>query len=106
MTVKDYIIEDFSPFEIKPSDADFYRLKKNGVNIDDDIDSVDSRIVLEFELWLVRKYKDNVIKSITEQGFSASWQDNRVYSFYSLLCEELGVPKEGQSRITDASDLW
>ena len=107
MTIRDYIVQKFQSFGIELSEADFSDFQdKYGISPDSDKSSENTRIIKLFMIDIMDQYKGNTLKSISESGFSVSWGDDRLGSFYNSLCEELEIPNKYITTIEDATNKW
>lgn len=90
MTIKDYIVSKFQPFGINLSEADISDISMT-VNIDEELTQENRNIVY---LSLVNTVIPQLLlraKSISESGFSVSFDTKDVLSYYSWLCGQLGI---------------
>lgn len=107
MTIKEYITDKFQSFGITLSKADLFDVSMS-VNMNDDMTSENrNRVYLALiktviPQWLLRA------KTVSENGFSISWDSEALLKWYSWLCSELGIEDElnGTTSIEDGSDLW
>ena len=97
MTVKDYITQKCSTFGIQVSDADILDMKiVSGLEDDTSVDGDNMNLInlgfIEFIPQLLLR-----ATSISESGFSMSWNIEGIKSFYSMLCDKYGV----EDKLTD-----
>jgi hypothetical protein len=90
MILKDYITEKLSTFGIQVSDADlldmqFYSGLDEGEELNADNINLVNIGLIDFIPQLLLK-----ATSVSENGFSMSWDINGIKSFYSMLCEKYG----------------
>lgn len=94
MIVKDYIQQRFQTFGIKLSEADLYDMCLNAnISGDGEMDkdnhaSVSVAIAKFIPSLLLRA------TSISESGFSMSWNIEGIKEFYSFLCKQYGLKDE------------
>lgn len=94
MTVKEYISSKFQSFGIQVSEADLLDMSLNAkkelsdeVNRDD-IDAISVAMAHFIPSLLLRA------TSISESGFSMSWNIQGIKDYYSLLCKQYGLKDE------------
>ncbi|MFA6728219.1 MAG: DUF6706 family protein [Prevotella sp.] len=97
MTVKDYITQKCSTFGIQVSDADILDMKiVSGLEDDTSVDGDNMNLInmgfIEFIPQLLLR-----ATSISESGFSMSWNIEGIKSFYSMLCDKYDV----EDKLTD-----
>ena len=90
MIVKDYITQKFSTFGIQVSDADLLDMYlASGLSEGTEIDSDNMNLInlgfIEFIPQLLLR-----ATSVSESGFSMSWDISGIKTFYSLLCDKYG----------------
>nr|DAU01912.1 MAG TPA: hypothetical protein [Caudoviricetes sp.] len=94
MIVRKYISDKFQSFGIQVSEADLLDMSLNAkVAISDDVmsDNVDSISVA------IAQFIPSLLlrpTSISESGFSMSWNTQGVKDYYSLLCKKYGLKDE------------
>ena len=94
MNVRKYISDKFQSFGIQVSEADLLDMSLNAnVAIDDDVmsDNVDSISVA------IAHFIPSLLArptSISESGFSMSWNPQGLKDYYSLLCKKYGLKDE------------
>lgn len=91
MTVNDYIKQKFQTFGIQLSEADLLDMCLNiNVKGEDEIDQdTISRV-----LYSIAKFIPSLLlraTSISESGFSMSWNIQGIKDYYSFLCKEYGL---------------
>lgn len=107
MTVREYITSKFQSFGITMSEADLFDVSLS-VDLDDEMTSENrSKVFLALvktviPQWLLRA------KSVSENGFSISWDNDSLLKYFSWLCNELGIDDDlnGTTSIEDGSNLW
>jgi hypothetical protein len=107
MTVKEYITGKFQQFGIKLSDADLADVEIH-VNPDEAYTQSNQKdAYLAIALHIVPFYLLRA-KSIEENGFSISWDNDALLKWYSWLCNYLDIDDSlnGKSVITDMTNLW
>ena len=107
MTVKDYITSKFQTFGIELSEADLIDISM-AVSLDDELTADNKNDVY---LAIVKNVIPQLLlrpKSISESGFSISYDNDALLKYYAWLCNELGIEDNLNevSRISDASDMW
>jgi hypothetical protein len=107
MTVKGYITSKFKTFGIKLSEADLFDISIS-VDIEGEM-SEQNRNAVYVSLaltvipqWLLRA------KTVSENGFSISWDNDALLRYYSWLCKTVGIENKlnGESSIEDGSCMW
>lgn len=94
MTVKEYISDKFQSFGIQLSEADLLDMslnanKKLGNEVSqDNIDAISVAMARFIPSLLLRA------TSISESGFSMSWNIQGIKDYYSLLCRQYGLKDE------------
>ena len=92
MTVKEYISDKFQSFGIQVSEADLLDMSLNAnVSPDDEVTSTGaiSVAIANFIPSLLLR-----ATSISESGFSMSWNTQGIKDYYSLLCRQYGLKDE------------
>ena len=92
MTVREYISSKFQSFGIQVSEADLLDMSLNAnVSPDDEVTStgVISVAIAKFIPSLLLR-----ATSISESGFSMSWNIQGIKDYYSLLCRQYGLKDE------------
>lgn len=94
MNIKEYISSKFQSFGIQVSEADLLDMSLNAkkelsdeVNRDD-IDAISVAMAHFIPSLLLRA------TSISESGFSMSWNIQGIKDYYSLLCKKYGLKDE------------
>lgn len=86
MEIKEYIRQRFGVFGIQLSDADLLSISmEQGEVTQDNISRIEVAIV---------RYIPNLLlcpNSISESGFSMSWDKQGMKDFYSIKCKEYGL---------------
>lgn len=107
MTIKDYITSKFQTFGINLSEADLADISIT-VSLTDEFTQDNKNDVY---LSLVGSVIPQLLlrpKSISESGFSISYDNDALLKYYAWLCNELGIEDtlNDISKISDASDIW
>ncbi len=92
MTVREYISSKFQSFGIQVSEADLLDMSLNAnVSPDDEVTSTGaiSVAIANFIPSLLLR-----ATSISESGFSMSWNTQGIKDYYSLLCRQYGLKDE------------
>jgi hypothetical protein len=92
MTVREYISDKFQSFGIQVSEADLLDMSLNAnVSPDDEVTSTGaiSVAIANFIPSLLLR-----ATSISESGFSMSWNTQGIKDYYSLLCRQYGLKDE------------
>jgi hypothetical protein len=107
MTVREYITGKFQTFGVKMSEADLFDISisvdTEGEMNEQNRDAVYSALALTvIPQWQLRA------KSVSEDGFSISWDNEALLRYYSWLCKTLGIEDKlnGESSIEDGSCMW
>lgn len=105
MTVREYITGKLSNFGINISESDF-------VDIYTIVDP-DSDITPDTRLYALRAIAIMIIpqlllraESISENGFSMSWDKDALLKYYAWLCNELGIDNTLTGTVKDITALW
>lgn len=86
MEIKEYIRQRFGAFGIQLSDADLVSISmEQGEVTQDNISKIEVAIVRYIPNLLLRP------NSISESGFSMSWDKQGMKDFYSIKCKEYGL---------------
>ena len=94
MNVREYISDKFQSFGIQVSEADLLDMSLNArMDIDDDVtadglDAISVAIARFIPSLLLRA------TSISESGFSMSWNIQGIKDYYYLLCKQYGLKDE------------
>nr|DAE97331.1 MAG TPA: hypothetical protein [Caudoviricetes sp.] len=94
MNVRKYISDKFQSFGIQVSEADLLDMSLNAkMDIDDDVtadglDAISVAIARFIPSLLLRA------TSISESGFSMSWNIQGIKDYYYLLCKQYGLKDE------------
>ena len=94
MTVRKYISDKFQSFGIQVSEADLLDMSINAkMDVDDDVtadglDAISVAIARFIPSLLLRA------TSISESGFSMSWNIQGIKDYYYLLCKQYGLKDE------------
>lgn len=94
MTIKDYITSKFQPFGVNLSEADIADIALSGVDVDADLMNDNRKSVY---LSIVKFIIPQLLlraKSISESGFSVSFETKDILQYYAWLCKELGIKDE------------
>lgn len=94
MTVKEYISSKFQSFGIQVSEADLLDMPLNAKKeLSDEVnrDAIDAISVA-----MARFIPSLLLRatSISESGFSMSWNIQGIKDYYSLLCKQYGLKDE------------
>lgn len=94
MNVRKYISDKFQSFGIQVSEADLLDMSLNAkMDVDDEVtadglDAISVAIARFIPSLLLRA------TSISESGFSMSWNPQGLKDYYSLLCKQYGLKDE------------
>lgn len=107
MTIKEYIVSKFQQFGITFSDADIADISLS-VDIESEFSKENRNAVY---LALVKTVIPQLLlraKSISENGFSISWDNDALLKYYSWLCNELGIEDtiNSKSKISSGTKRW
>lgn len=115
MTIKEYISQKLQGFG-NISEAELIDMaEEGGFYLDDEYDSDGDRLQIcgAMVSFIEERALTPFMKSVSENGFSMSWDMNHIGGYYKLLCERCGrTPKAGVlsilgiSTITDKTDIW
>ena len=107
MTIKDYITSKFQSFGIELSEANLVDISMI-VSLADEFTQDNKNDVY---LAIVKNVIPQLLlrpKSISESGFSISYDTDALKNYYAWLCNALGIEDNlnDVSKISDASDIW
>lgn len=91
MRVKEYISQRFRSFGVSVSDADLWDISlSSSVRIEDEIDCEGTNKV---NVAIARFIPSLLLRatSISESGFSMSWNIDGIKNYYSMLCKQYGL---------------
>ena len=94
MIIKDYITSKFQPYGVNISEADLADLDLMGIDVSLEFSNENRNSVY---LGLVRYIIPQLLlraKSISESGFSVSFDTKDILQYYAWLCKELGIEYE------------
>lgn len=94
MTIKEYISAKFQTFGIQLSEADLLDMS---LNANKDLEGeVSKECIGSVSVAMARFIPSLLIRatSISESGFSMSWNVQGIKDFYSLLCRQYGLEDE------------
>lgn len=94
MIIKDYITSKFQPYGVNISEADLADLELMGIDVSLEFSNENRNSVY---LGLVRYIIPQLLlraKSISESGFSVSFDTKDILQYYAWLCKELGIEDE------------
>ena len=94
MTVKEYISGKFQSFGIQVSEADLLDMSLNAKK--ELSDEVDRDAIDAISVAMARFIPSLLLRatSISESGFSMSWNIQGIKDYYSLLCKQYGLKDE------------
>lgn len=94
MTIKNYITSKFQPFGVNLSEADLADIVLSGVDIDSEL-TTDNRntVYLSIVKFIIPQLLLRA-RSISESGFSVSFETKDILQYYAWLCKELGIKDE------------
>lgn len=107
MTVQEYITSKLSAFGINVSNAD---LAEIGLTVD-----LTAEFNTETKTEALTALALNVLpqyllraKSVSENGFSISWDNDALLKYYAFLCNQLGIEDtlNDISKIIDRTNEW
>ncbi len=95
MTVKEYISQKFQSFGISVSDADILDMAESaGLESVNDERNADNKLQVSVA---VAKFIPSLLlraTSVSESGFSMSWNIEGLKSYYAYLCKQYGLTDE------------
>ena len=94
MNVRKYISDKFQSFGIQVSEADLLDMSLNAkMDVDDDVTADGLNAI---SVAIARFIPSLLLRatSISESGFSMSWNTQGVKDYYSLLCKKYGLKDE------------
>ncbi len=113
MTVNDYISQKFQTFGINLSEADLLDMCLNSMISGEDEMNQDCHMRVTVA---IAKFIPSLLlhaTSISESGFSMSWNIQGIKDYYLFLCKKCGITLDdetsvllGLNIIKDASNLW
>lgn len=107
MIIKEYIKSKFQQFGITLSDADLVDISLS-VDLGEELSKENRNSVY---LALVKTVIPQLLlraKSVSENGFAISWDNNALLKYYSWLCNELGIEDTLSriSKISNGTNRW
>lgn len=108
MTVKEYITSKFQQFGITLSDADLADIELSGVNLDDELTEENKAAALTVMVKSIIPTFLLRAKSVSENGFTISWDNDALMTYYTWLCSDLGIEDTltGVRQIVDITHYW
>lgn len=106
MTIKEYITSKFQIFGIKLSEADLVDIS---IVVNLDADAVGDNINEALKAMAIHVIPNLLLraKSISENGFSITWDNDALLKYYAWLCKHLGIDDIlNNSSVTDISNMW
>lgn len=94
MTIKEYISGKFQSFGIQVSEADLLDMS---INVDVCLDDMMSQECIGSVSVAMARFIPSLLlraTSISESGFSMSWNIDGIKSYYSMLCRQYGLKDE------------
>ena len=94
MTIKEYISDKLQQFGINLSDADFIDMLDSTIFSDGDECTGDSLNVANIA---IANYIPSLLlraTSISESGFSMTWNIEGIKEYYSILCKKYGLDNQ------------
>ena len=94
MTVREYISDKFQSFGIQLSEADLLDMS---LNANKDLEEeVSQESIGSVSVAMARFIPSLLLRatSISESGFSMSWNIDGIKSYYSMLCKQYGLKDE------------
>ncbi len=94
MTVKEYISSKFQSFGIQLSEAETLDILLSSDTYPDDV--VDKCCINRLSVAFVKFIPSLLLRatSVSESGFSMSWNIDGIKSYYSMLCRQYGMKDE------------
>ena len=94
MTVREYISGKFQSFGIQVSEADLLDMSLNAKK--ESSDEVNRDAIDAISVAMARFIPSLLLRatSISESGFSMSWNIQGIKDYYSLLCKQYGLKDE------------
>lgn len=94
MIIKDYIASKFQPFGVNLSEADLADIVLSGVDVGSEL-TMDNRksVYLSIVKFIIPQLLLRA-KSVSESGFSVSFDTKDIFQYYAWLCKELGIKDE------------
>lgn len=94
MTVNDYIQQRFQTFDVNLSEADLFDMCLNA-NISGE-DEMNKDCQMRVSVAIAKFIPSLLLRatSISEGGFSMSWNIQGIKDYYSFLCKEYGLKDE------------
>lgn len=114
MTIKDYILQKFSAFGTI-SEAELLDMSIAGqFSLDDEYTRDNVNVVGVASIrFIEEKVFAPTLKSVSESGFSASWDFSNMGKYYLYLCRKFNIEPDknvleqiGISAIFDKTDIW
>jgi hypothetical protein len=90
MTIRDYISSKFAPLNLHLTDADWSDISKKVDPNEEDTDENIRKVYFVLATGVLPFYV-NQAKSVSENGFSISFDGEGLMMFYAWLCKCLGI---------------
>lgn len=114
MTIREYIQQKFNAFGTI-SEAELLDMSINGgFSLDDEYnESIAILVGVASAKFIEERAFAPVVKSVSENGFSASWDFSNLGKYYLFLCRKYGIASDsdvlarlGVKTIIDKTDIW
>jgi len=113
MTIKEYITDKFLPFGVRESQIAELVIE-SGLSLDEEYSSSNVQAVGVAMCSLIEELALSPYqKSVSESGFSMSWDFAKIGNYYRWLCKKYGVNPNvdtlaalGLSSIVDRTSKW
>ena len=94
MTLKEYISGKFQPFGIQLSEADLLDMSLNANKEPED--EISQECISSVSVAMARFIPSLLLRatSVSESGFSMSWNIDGIREYYSMLCRQYGLKDE------------
>lgn len=114
MTVREYILQKFNAFGTI-TEAELLDMSlESGINLDDELSPDMAEAVGKAQVaFIEQRVFAPTLKSISESGFSASWDYSNIGKYYMMLCRKYGITPDnavlgqlGVNAILDRTEIW
>lgn len=114
MTIREYISQKFKAFG-DISEAELLDMSiSGGFSAEDEYsEDIAKAVGVAMTEFIGEKVLSPYVKSVSESGFSISWDFSKLGNYYLWLCRKWGITPDdkvlgilGLSVITDKSNLW
>lgn len=111
MKIRDYISQKFAAWNI--TDANLIDISQH-IDVDEEYSIENDKVVGQAMIKMLEELiLSPVMKNVSENGFSVSWDYSNIGQYYMWLCRRYGIEPDtevvaalGLSTIIDKTDIW